>query len=282
MKKTTAFARFKPCSKKKISAVKKSNYILRQGDYKNKEGLLDSGRGHLPIGFKDHRQFWEALDKNERANGVGFREIMIDLPDHMFTEHALYLADRISVKISRCFESKRLLAYEYAIHQDKWENKRHMHIMISERANDEIARDINTFFKRKNRKMPHLGGASKLENTSSARAKRMIKIKGIIQQEINELLIDIGMEDFVVDFERTRKLGKMPQIKLTPYEFIRMQKGESGKRIDKFRAIRRFNEKQDFLIEQRTLPSYQSHPSAAEEENNQTNYIFNYGRNFEP
>ena len=100
--KTTAYVRETAGQKSKgHTAIQKINYVMREGAFKNKPGLVSFGKGHLPKGFENHHQYWKMTDKHERANSVSFREFMIDLPDHLPLSEVIDLAEEMSEELSR-------------------------------------------------------------------------------------------------------------------------------------------------------------------------------------
>ena len=243
--KTTAYCRVTAIQKSKgHSAAEKVKYIERTGRYKNKLGLVATGRGNLPEGFDNFHQFWQLADQNERANSVTAREFMIDLPDHIEIKDAVKLAREYAKKMTVCTETNRPLPYSYAVHANEEGHQRHMHLVMSERMIDGIERDPATFFKQQIKKTPEKGGAPKLTNTASSLKKRTERVKHFIEKATNLTLKNAGL-DITVDFQRTVKNGKQPQVKLTTQQWAIMKSGEyqqgTSKRIDEFIAIDRHN-----------------------------------------
>lgn len=255
--KTTAYCRVTAVQKSKgHSAAAKIQYIERTGRYKNKPGLVASGRGNLPEGFDNFHQFWQLADQHERANSVTAREFMIDLPDHVSMKDALKIARTYAKQTTICTETDRPLPYSWAVHADENGHGRHMHLVVSERVIDGIERDPATFFKQQIKKTPKRGGAPKLTNTASSLKKRTERVKSFIQLVTNHVLEKAGL-DITVDFKRTVKEGKRPQIKLTPKEWGVMKSGKyqlgTSKRIDEFIAIDEHNLMIDQLREQQQI-----------------------------
>lgn len=255
--KTTAYCRLTAIQKSKgHSAAEKIKYIDRTGRYKNKPGFVAGGSGNLPNGFANFHQFWQLADKHERANSVTAREFMIDLPDHVSMKDALMIARTYANKITICTETDRPLPYSWAVHANEQGHGRHMHLVISERVIDGIEREPEQFFKRHNPKNPEKSGAPKLTNTASALKRRTERVKDYIQLVTNHVLEKAGI-DMTVDFKRTVKEGKRPQIKLTPKQWSVMKSGNyepgTSKKIDEFIAIDEHNRMIDKLREQQQI-----------------------------
>ena len=255
--KTTAYCRVTAVQKSKgHSASAKIAYIERTGRYKNKPGLVATGRGNLPEGFDNFHQFWQLADQHERANSVTAREFLIDLPDHVSMKDALKVARTYASQMTKCTETDRPLPYSWAVHANEEGHQRHMHLVMSERVIDNIERDPATFFKQQIKKTPEKGGAPKLTNTASALKRRTERVKNYIQLVTNHVLEKAGL-DMTVDFKRTVKNGKRPQIKLTPKEWGVMKSGNyqpgTSKRIDEFIAIDEHNRMIDKLREQQQI-----------------------------
>ena len=241
--KTTAYVRVTAGQKSKgHTASQKIDYILRQGDFKKKDGLVASGKGHLPVGFDHHRQFWKLTDEHERANSVSFREFMIDLPDHLPLDEVIDLAEETAEELSRNPENGALLSYQYAVHADpKTGYGRHMHLVISEREQDGLERTPELFFKRQNKKEPEKGGAPKLANNVSALKNRTNLVKDYVANVINATLEDFNMP-MRVDFNINKKDGKKAQVKLSGKDWKTLQAYKANNKVTINKAIKRFIE----------------------------------------
>ncbi|NLW06357.1 MAG: hypothetical protein GX029_14245 [Pseudomonadaceae bacterium] len=241
--KTTAYVRVTAGQKSKgHTAGQKIDYILRQGAFKHKDGLVASGAGNLPNGFDNHRQYWQMTDEHERANSVAFREFLIDLPDHLPMSEVLELAEEAAEEISRNPENRALLAYQYAVHADpKTGYGRHLHLVISEREQDGVEREPELFFKRQNKKEPSQGGAPKLANNVSALKNRTNMVKDYVANVINATLEDFNML-MRVDFNINKKDGKQAQVKLSPKDWKTLQAYKLDDKVTINKAIKRFIE----------------------------------------
>jgi hypothetical protein len=139
----------------------KNKYIEREGRY---AGLKEQKKadvqivmsGNMPEWAMDHREYWKAADKYERANGRLYKQIEFSLPIELTSDER----EKTAQDFAEYLTSKEQLPYTLAIHIDDPQNP-HCHLMISERANDGIARSPETWFSRANSKQPEKGGAKK-------------------------------------------------------------------------------------------------------------------------
>lgn len=171
---------------KKGKAQAHSDYIFRQGKYKNDpdkppakdqknyEDLVYKSHGNMPKWAEDNPEFfWRMSDEFERKNGSTYREHVIALPRELDLNQRLMLIDDW---IEQELGDKH--AYQYAIHNptalDGKENP-HVHLMFSDRTHDGIERAPDQYFKRYNSKHPEKGGAKKANS-------------GLKQSERKELL----------------------------------------------------------------------------------------------
>lgn len=146
------------------SAQAKYDYINREGKYSRDYAEVESvDDGHMPAWAQSKpRDYWQAADRGERANGRLYREVEFALPLELRRREQIALAKRFA----RSLTEQERLPYSLAIHrgESKEPGKRdnpHVHLMISERANDGRERSAATWFKRHNAKNPENGGARK-------------------------------------------------------------------------------------------------------------------------
>ena len=154
------------------SAGKHSRYIMRTGPYEDDRGeLIYTHSENMPAFAAEHpAAFWDAADQFERANGTVYREIEVALPEELSLEQQTALALEFAETVSHT--SDGATPYTLAIHsQDRDnENKRHAHIMFSDRViTGNYEKPASTFFKRYNAKYPEKGGARKTEERRSGR-----------------------------------------------------------------------------------------------------------------
>ena len=166
------------------SAEAKADYITREGKYARDHAEVEHVEdGNMPAWAKDNpRQYWQAADEHERANGRLFREVEFALPVELGRHEQVKLARRFAQDLT----GEERLPYTLAIHRGESRDpgkpdNPHCHLMISERSNDGIERSAATWFKRYNAPEPEKGGARKsiatksrewLEDTRAAWAER--------------------------------------------------------------------------------------------------------------
>lgn len=142
-------------------ALEHARYIAREGKYgKNRNDLSLKAHGNLPDWSNDDpNAFWNAADKNERANGATYREFEVALPSELNLEQQMEL---VSELIKTSIDPK---PYQYAIHTPEAALGKvpqpHAHIMFSDRLPDGIYRSPEQHFKRHNPNDPELGGCKK-------------------------------------------------------------------------------------------------------------------------
>jgi MobA/MobL family len=122
-----------------------ADYIAGEGYYKNKNevaGVIDK---NLPAFASNFKEFLEAADKNERANGRSYRSLIIAIPKEANDKMAW-----------ACEYADKLLgeahAYRLAFHND--EGNPHLHLTFSERPNtlDSLKFEPWKYFSRQNPK----------------------------------------------------------------------------------------------------------------------------------
>jgi hypothetical protein len=141
------------------SSLAHAQYICAQAKYRDKHGVLFTESRNLPSWAKAGRDFWEASDSQERANGVRYREWQGALPKELSPPQQIALA--------REFAEKALgeaRAYTLAVHRQERPGRPenpHVHLMWSDREIDGIERPRELFFRRYNGKEPQRGGCRK-------------------------------------------------------------------------------------------------------------------------
>lgn len=156
-----------------------ASYVCREGKYATMtdraygEKVEHIEHGNMPKWAK-HRPlyFWEQADIRERSNGSVYREFEVALPRELSVDQRIELVREFVRN-----EIGQSHAYTFAIHNPKAAieggEQPHAHIMYSERIQDGIERDPESFFKRANKKTPELGGCTKSDRfTAGARADR--------------------------------------------------------------------------------------------------------------
>lgn len=142
------------------SAAAKVDYIEREGKYRrDPTEVLHSESGNMPaFAQQDHRDYWQAADLYERANGRLFKEVEFALPVELSLDQQRQLAHDFAQHLT----SEHRLPYTLAIHRGDGTNP-HCHLVISERQTDEHQRTAAQHFARYNAKQPDQGGARKTD-----------------------------------------------------------------------------------------------------------------------
>jgi hypothetical protein len=142
-----------------------ARYILRQGPYATKEAeqvdgsdiveprvsradeVLHSESGNMPVWATDGKDYWDAADQYERANGTVYREIEFALPKELPDAVNILLAQDFAKRLATVPEG--VTPYTLAIHRsEKDPSLLHCHLMLSDKVNDGIARDPELWFRR--------------------------------------------------------------------------------------------------------------------------------------
>ena len=142
------------------SAAVRSDYIERSGRYASDHAeLLHKGHGHMPAWAEScPRNYWEAADAHERANGRLFKQLEFALPKELSPGQLTALAASFCRKMAQTKDGP--LPYSFAVHKGHDKENPHCHLLISERVSDGISRDPGLWFKRA-AKDPAKGGAKK-------------------------------------------------------------------------------------------------------------------------
>lgn len=170
-------------SGKTMKAAAHSDYISREGKYKNikhenndnKTDLVAKGYRLPKWAERKPKKFFNMADKFERKNGVSYKEFEFALPNELTLKQNKEIIDKF---LNKYMKDKY---FYYTIHDKKIssiEGKRnlHCHLMFSERIIDGINRTPEQFFKRYNSKNPEKGGAQK-DRTFSDYKTRSINLK---------------------------------------------------------------------------------------------------------
>ena len=179
-------------------AARAFDYIVREGQFQDAE--LDRAvhveSGNMPAWAEsDPREYWDAADLYERANGRLFVAADFALPRGLDVagqvEHA-----RTFVKDLTDHER---LPYTFAIHagedREGHEHNPHVHVMISERGNDGMDRSPEQWFRRANCEHPERGGAAK---TRAFHGRDWVEhARERLADAINDRLRDRGRDDLV-------------------------------------------------------------------------------------
>ena len=140
------------------------DYITREGEYDesgSRPRHLHESENMPGWAQDDPRDFWDAADLYERANGRLYISADFALPRGLDEENRSHSSARSRGELT----SEERLPYTVAIHSgrdaDGNEHNPHAHLMISERKNDGIERSREQFFRARISKHPERGGAPK-------------------------------------------------------------------------------------------------------------------------
>jgi hypothetical protein len=139
-------------------------YLTRSDEYEDEERdpVVFTESEQMPSWAKDNpREYWDAADLYERANGRLYVSADLALPRDLSEEDQVAVARSFARELT----AEERLPYTLAIHAGRDANGRdhnpHAHVMISERQNDGIERSKEQWFRRANRADPDRGGATK-------------------------------------------------------------------------------------------------------------------------
>src|SRR5262245_46020262 len=145
-------------------AVSAHDYITRSDEYSDpdRDPAIHVESGHMPAWAQDDsREYWDAADLYERANGRLYISADFALPRGLESDDQIALVRDFANELT----AKEELPYSLAIHAgldcDGQEHNPHAHIMISERQNDGIERPREAWFRRANHHDAARGGAPK-------------------------------------------------------------------------------------------------------------------------
>lgn len=143
-----------------VSAAVRSDYIERCGRYAGDHAeLLHKEHGNMPAWASEApRNYWEAADVHERANGRLFKQLEFALPKELSPEQQIALAASFCREMAQTRDGP--LPYSFAVHKGHDKENPHCHLLISEQVNDGISRAAGQWFKRA-AKDPAKGGAKK-------------------------------------------------------------------------------------------------------------------------
>lgn len=143
-----------------VTAAVRSDYIERCGRYAgDHEEVLHKDHGNMPAWASEApRNYWEAADAHERANGRLFKQLEFALPKELSPGQQTALAASFCREMAQTKDGP--LPYSFAVHKGHDKENPHCHLLISERVNDGVNRAPGQWFKRA-AKDPAKGGAKK-------------------------------------------------------------------------------------------------------------------------
>lgn len=140
------------------------DYVTRSREYddEDRDPAIYTESDHMPSwAADDPREYWDAADLYERANGRLYVSADFALPLDLDRDEQIALAREFARELT---EGERL-PYTLAIHagrdEDGQEHNPHAHLMFSERRNDGIERSREQWFRRADSQRPERGGAPK-------------------------------------------------------------------------------------------------------------------------
>jgi hypothetical protein len=140
------------------------DYVTRSETYDDpdRDAAIYTESDHLPAWPEDNaRDYWDAADLYERANGRLYISADFALPRSLDVEDHVELAHAFAQALT----ADERLPYTLAIHAGKsadgQDHNPHAHVMISERQNDGVSRSREQWFRRANSASPERGGAPK-------------------------------------------------------------------------------------------------------------------------
>ena len=218
-------------------------YIERAAEYGREADkaaeLVYTESGHMPEWANAEAgglAYWDAADLYERSNGRLYKSIEIALPLALDPDQQRDLA----VNFAHSLTDADQLPYTLAIHAGKGENP-HCHLMISERANDQLERSPEHWFKRYNAAEPEAGGAQK--STALKPKEWLLETRAAWAEQTNAALKEAGLE-IRIDHRSLEAQGieRVPGIHLGPAAAAMEARGELSERGNRQAEINQLNE----------------------------------------
>ncbi len=227
-----------------------AEYLTREGKHVWRARELEATwSGNMPKWAKSGKDFWEASDTYERANGRVYTEIVVALPRELSRDERMDLVGEFIGK-----EIGERFPYTVAIHNPKaldGGEQPHAHIMFSIRERDGIEREREQFFKRANDKSPERGGAKKSREWSkdSRENDRVGEIRLSWETLTNKALERAGYE---VRIDRrtleAQGIDREPEPKMGPEVTQRVKRGQETEIGQKVLDIRAYKARKQELL----------------------------------
>jgi hypothetical protein len=227
-----------------------AEYLTREGKHVWRARELEATwSGNMPDWAKSGKEFWEASDTYERANGRVYTEIVVALPRELSREERMNLVGEFIGK-----EIGERFPYTVAIHNPKaldGGEQPHAHIMFSIRERDGIEREREQFFKRANDKSPEKGGAKKSREWSkdSRENDRVGEIRLSWETLTNKALERAGYE---VRIDRrtleAQGIDREPEPKMGPEVTQRIKRGQETEIGQKVLDLRAYKARREELL----------------------------------
>ena len=223
-----------------------SEYLTRDGKHERRRAELEkTWSENMPAWASTSKDFWDAADTYERANGRVYTEIVVAIP------RELSRAER--VKLIEEFVGQEIgdrYAYTVALHNPRaidGGEQPHAHIMFSTRELDGIERSREQFFKRHNPEAPELGGARKSREWSKDNREndRVNEIRLTWEKLANKALEREGYE---VRIDRrtleAQGIDREPEPKMGPIVTQRLKRGLETELGDKVIELRNYRKQE--------------------------------------
>ena len=210
------------------SASAHTDYLTREGRYTHRaQELEQTWSGNLPAWAQSAKDFWDAADLYERANGRVYTEVVIALPRELSKEERREVVNEFIDK-----EIGDRFPYTAAIHNPKaldGGEQPHVHVMFSLREQDGIERSKEQFFKRANDRDPAKGGAKKSREWSKDDPSndRVNELRARWETLANQALKRAGREERI-DRRSLKDQGieREPEPKMGPEVTQRLKRGQ--------------------------------------------------------
>lgn len=204
----------------------------------------------MPEWAETAKDFWDAADTYERANGRVYTEIVVAIPRELSkADRRTLIEGFVGQEIGERF------AYTVAIHNPRAMDggeQPHAHIMFSIRELDGIERSREQFFRRANDKHPELGGARKSREWSkdSRENDRVNEIRLSWEKAANLALEKAGHE-VRIDRRTLKEQGidREPEPKMGPIVTQRLKRGLETELGDKVIELRNYRKQEKEISE---------------------------------
>jgi len=230
----------------KYAAKAHTEYLTREGKHSHRAQELEkTWSGNLPEWASNPKEFWEAADTYERANGRVYSEVVVALPRELPKDER--------EKLVREFIDKEIgdrFTYTAAIHNPKaldGGEQPHAHIMFSNRERDGIERTKEQYFKRANPQKPEMGGAKKSREWSkdSRENDRVNEMRTSWEELTNKALAREGREERIDRRSlEAQGIDREPEPKMGAAVTQRVKRGQETEIGEKVIEIRKYKEQQ--------------------------------------
>ena len=230
----------------KYAAKSHAEYLTREGKHEHRAQELEkTWTGNLPEWADSPKEFWNAADTYERANGRVYSEVVMALPRELSKEGREKLVNEFIEK-----EIGDRFTFTAAIHNPKaldGGEQPHAHIMFSIREQDETKRSKEQFFKRANPQNPEKGGVkkSRVWSRDSRDNDRVNEIRSSWEVLTNKALEREGRDERID--KRTlgaQGIDREPEPKMGPEVTQKVKRGQPTEVGEKVIELRKRKEQQ--------------------------------------